>query len=864
MMKVLKYVLACFFIISGFTAQGVKRTGLRETVNFNKNWKYIQGDCPGAEASDFDDVGWMSVGLPHSFSIPYFQSRDFYVGYGWYRKQFNLDAGDLKKEMTLEFDGVFQDAEVFVNGQRCGSHKGGYTGFEINITGAVHSGRNTVAVRVNNLWRPDLAPRAGEHVFSGGIYRNVRLVKKNPVHIDWCGTKIIVQGLEESDGRRAVVGIVNSITNSSGKTLKVKVETLVKDAGGRIVGKSDTVGVLQARSTRTFEQKTGGISNPSLWHPEHPTMYTVESNLFINGTKVDTSVEPLGFRWLRWTADNGMYLNGERYYLKGANVHQDQAGWGDAVTDSAIWRDVRMIKEAGFNFIRGSHYPHAPSFVEACDKLGVLFWSEAPFWGIGGFKKDGYWNSSAYPVNEEVAGGFEESALQQLEEMIRIHRNHPSVIVWSMCNEPFFSAPQAMDGVRRLLKRMVDRSRELDSSRPAAIGGCQRPLGDKRIDRIGDLCGYNGDGASLPDFQNPGVPNIVSEYGSVTSDRPGKYAPGWGDLRNDSSCMTLPWRSGQSIWCAFDHGSLAGNALGKMGIVDYFRIPKRAWYWYRKAYSGVEPPEWAQEGTPRKVCLKASKYSGVLSDGTDDVQLTVSIIGENGKEISNSPEVGLKIVSGPGEFPTGRSLVFSPGSDIRIMDGKAAIAVRAYHSGVSRIIATSPGLESDTVEIEFMGDSPFIDGVTEVCKDRPYTRFVRSDNSGAVLKFGRHNPTFASSNHPEHSSALAADDDRATYWRAGVEDNNPSLTLDTEKLLQITGVTLSFPDKGHYRFVVETSSDRKNWFTMIDRSTEAECVESLKYECKDHKVSGRFVRISFVNGSPAALSEMEVFGIVLK
>ena len=168
-----------------------------------------------------------------------------------------------------------------------------------------------------------------------------------------------------------------------------------------------------------------------------------------------------------------------------------------------------MMKEAGFNLIRGSHYPHSPAFSQACDEAGILFWSEAPFWGIGGFKTDGYWDSSAYPVNKEHEAAFEKSALTQLQEMIRIHRNHPSIVAWSMCNEVFFSSPEVMPQVQRLLRRMVNLTHQLDPTRPAAIGGAQRPLAEARIDLTGDLAGYNGDGATQPDFQNPGIPHSL-------------------------------------------------------------------------------------------------------------------------------------------------------------------------------------------------------------------------------------------------------------------------------------------------------------------------------------------------------------------
>src|ERR1035438_1854866 len=136
----------------------------------------------------------------------------------------------------------------------------------------------------------------------------------------------------------------------------------------------------------------------------------------------------------RW-ADQGFFLNGEHLYFKGADVHQDDAGWGDAVADSGFFRDVKLVKDAGFQFIRGSHYPHNPAFADACDELGVLFWSENCFWGMGGRSPDGYWNASAYPTNADDDAAFEESVKNSLRDMIRINRNHPSIVAWSMCNE---------------------------------------------------------------------------------------------------------------------------------------------------------------------------------------------------------------------------------------------------------------------------------------------------------------------------------------------------------------------------------------------------------------------------------------------
>src|ERR1035437_4413158 len=147
--------------------------GLRDTLNFNPGWKFHLGDSVEASKPGFDDSAWESIGLPHSFSTPYFMASDFYVGYGWYRKSFDIPAAWEGKRISLEFEAAFQDAEIYVNGVKAGSHQGGYVGFPVDITGSVKTGKNTVAVRLNNIWKAGLAPRAGEHTFSGGIYRNV-------------------------------------------------------------------------------------------------------------------------------------------------------------------------------------------------------------------------------------------------------------------------------------------------------------------------------------------------------------------------------------------------------------------------------------------------------------------------------------------------------------------------------------------------------------------------------------------------------------------------------------------------------------------------------------------------------------------
>lgn len=239
----------------------------REVLNLNPSWKYSRGDDAGAARPAYDDSAWERVGLPHSFSIPYFMSKDFYVGYGWYRREVDLTAKQLKKKIFLEFDGVFQEAEVFVNGVRAGSHVGGYTGFSIDITLQARKGRNVIAVRVNNLWHPDRAPRAGEHVFSGGIYRNVRLVLKSPAYIDWYGTSVTTPDLAQNDGRSSTVRVVTDLCNATGSEATFRLQTDVVDAEGRTVASvTDDYKIASGASVQA-DQTTPTVEQPICGRP---------------------------------------------------------------------------------------------------------------------------------------------------------------------------------------------------------------------------------------------------------------------------------------------------------------------------------------------------------------------------------------------------------------------------------------------------------------------------------------------------------------------------------------------------------------------------------------------------------------------
>jgi beta-galactosidase len=857
----------CIVLSAGVTRAADADVPTRQRTNINAFWKYQQGDVAGAQAPEFDDASWQSFGLPHSFSIPYFLSQDFYVGYGWYRKHLPLPDAIAGKRIFLEFDGVFQEAEVFVNGRAVGGHQGGYTGFPVDITTAAKTGDNLIAVRVNNNWNARLAPRAGEHVFSGGIYRNVNLVILDPLHVAWYGTFVTTP---DASSAGAVVAVKTDVVNDSGTPKSAAVRQQILDPDGKVVAEFSASQAVAAGATVTIELSSPELKNPRLWHPDHPFLYTLRTTILDGARVADEYTTPFGIRTIKWTADQGFFLNGEHLYLRGVNVHQDQAGWGDAVTEADIVRDVKLMKDAGFNFIRGSHYPHAPAFSDACDRMGILFWCENDFWSTAGGRPEGYWNGSGYPTKAEDQPDFEASSKTQLTEMIRIHRNHPSIIVWSMCNEPFFSAGSVMPKVRTFLKDLVDLTHTLDPSRPAALGGVQRPTDrNGRIDKIGDIAGYNGDGASIAAFQNPGIPNMVSEFSSTTADRPGRYDPGWGDLartpgvpRNQPYAWQLPWRSGEALWCGFDHGTIANLNFGKMGIVDYFRVPKRSWYWYRNEYGKVPPPEWPQAGTPAGLKLEADKTGSIRTDGADDAWLLVTVLDAAGKPVSNSPPVEFTIVKGPGEFPTGPSITFDSKSDIRILDGQAAITFRSYYAGDTVIRATSPGLAPAEITLHFVGSVPYQEGKTPPVQPRPYVRFSRTAPPAPPQTFGRNSPTYPSSALPDHPGALADDGDATTYWQPAANDANPAWTVDAERFMSIARIRMTFAKPGAYRLKIDVSDDQRMWRPLADLTSNDKSSDTLEVTAPAG-ATGRFVRLQFQSpapGAPIQLGEFEITG----
>ena len=666
----------------------------RTTLLQNKSWKFIKQDVAGAQVISFDDAAWSPVNLPHSFDIPYWRkTAAIPPTVGWYRKHISVDASWLTaKRVFIEFEAAFLVSQVYVNGTLAGTHKGGYTGFSYDITSLLHAGDNVVAARVDGTWCDTVAPRSGEHIFIGGIYRNVYLVITNPLHVTWYGTFVSTPQVSATS---ATVKVKTEIKNDGAAAAACKVKSIVVDASGTIVTSFESSRSVSAGTLDTFVQTSGAITSPHLWSPSAPNLYKVYSEVYNGTTLVDNFESPLGIRSVRWDKDSGFFLNGQHLWLQGTNAHQDHAGWGDATTNGGSFRDVKLIKDCGMNFIRGSHYPHAPAFSDACDRYGICLWSEAPFWAL--FNGTTGWQSGAYPANATAGGkdAFDANCIAQLKEMIRIHRNHPSVVVWSMGNEVFFTN----DLVRtvNLVKLMIAAAHAEDSTHAAGMGGVQSGT---TLDALCDVAGFNGDGAI--NYINPAMPNLVAEYGSCVENRPGAYTACWFQLQtqNDSP-IQYAWRSGAVLWCAFHHGSnLEGyNKSGQMGMIDHARLPLERWYYYRNKYLGIAPPVWPVAGTAAKLKLTTDNDT-ITDDGRSDCQLIALVQDASGAWISNQPDITLTDRSGIGLFPGGTSVAFTGGAiDKGVLNGLAAIEYRSYTAGTAIIDATSSGLAGASVTI---------------------------------------------------------------------------------------------------------------------------------------------------------------------
>jgi len=455
-------VIPISLLISGYSGDNSAKVSERDRL-LNTGWKFIRDSISGAEQPGFDDSKWMVVDLPHDYSIMDLPGDDgpdqngpfsrkspgngnstghVIGGTGWYRKSFTLDDADKGKTAILNFDGVYMETEIWVNGKKAGIHKNGYTPFWFDITSLLNAAGkpNLIAVKVDNSGR-------NSRWYSGsGIYRNVHLTLIQQVHVAEWGTYIRTPVIQQNS---ALIDIAITTLNDSEKEANATITISIKDKDGKLAGTAKDDIVLAARAENLVKKQIE-VANPLLWSVESPNLYRAEIIVKVKNKVTDKYDQEFGIRSIEFSAEKGFMLNGKPAELKGGCMHHDNGFLGSAAFDRAEVRRVGIMKANGFNAIRCAHNPPSTAFLNACDKLGMLVIDEFT----------DMWESYKNP--QDYSKFFREWSDKDLTGMIMRDRNHPSVIMWSIGNE--IPESSNSNGVR-IGKQLAERVKALDNSR---------------------------------------------------------------------------------------------------------------------------------------------------------------------------------------------------------------------------------------------------------------------------------------------------------------------------------------------------------------------------------------------------------------
>jgi beta-galactosidase len=545
----LRLVLLCLAVSTTVAWAG------RETIDFNEGWRFARfGAMPdgsekaepqGLEKAAFDDGHWRALNLPHDWGIegpfradlPNRTGKLPWAGIGWYRKTFPCPESDRGRRVFIEFDGAMSDSTVWLNGEYVGEWPYGYSSFRLELTKHVKPGQeNTLAVRLDNK------PESSRWYPGGGIYRNVRLVKTEPVHVGHWGVFVTTPEVSEES---ATVAVRTDVVGADTKT-----EVLHE--------------VVEAGVAGTGADCTLRIPSPKLWDLQTPTLYTLRTTIRQKGAVVDVMETVFGIRSIQYT-DDGFLLNGRKVRMHGVCQHHDLGPLGAAVNTRALERQIEILQEMGCNAIRTAHNPPAPELLDLCDRMGILVQVEA----------FDCWAKSKAP--NDYARHFPQWHEKDLRAMVRRDRNHPSVVMWSTGNE--VREMKAKEDVA-ISQRLTALVKGEDPTRPVTFG-CNVPeAGFNGLQKTVDLFGYNYKPHLYEKFrrENPEQPLYGSETASTVSSRGEYFFPvsneknmgQGGDFQVSSYDLTappwannpdieftaqdrFPWVFGEFVWTGFDY-----------------------------------------------------------------------------------------------------------------------------------------------------------------------------------------------------------------------------------------------------------------------------------------------------------------------
>ena len=603
--------------ISAMRAQPERRS------NFDSQWKFVKGDPQGAQSQDFNDGSWKTLELPHDWSIegPFSEEAPaagngayLPTGIGWYRKHFTLPATTRGKRVVLQFDGVYQRSEVWMNGTSLGMRPYGFTTFSYDVTEHLKpAGRtNQVAVRVDNSLQPNCRWYTGS-----GIYRHTWLIITDPIHLAQWGTFVTTPSVSPQN---ASVEITTRVLNESDRGAVCELKTEVVDPKGTVVQQGSSTMSIQANGEVSFRQRLQ-IASPALWSVSTPNLYTLRSSLQSRGQQLDQDSTTFAIREVKFDADRGFLLNGEHVKMNGVCIHGDCGSVGTAVPERMWERRLELLKQMGCNSIRLSHNPPAPELLDLLDKMGFLVMAEAfDEW------KQPKLQTPQYGYHKY----FDEWSARDMATMIERDRNHPSIVIWSAGNEvPDQSDPQ---GPARL-QALLDLMRSKDPTRLVTVA-CDQIAAEPKaalpefLEKL-DVVGYNYVDRwrdrrekfySIDRHAYPTRRFIGTETSSIFGPR-GAYAvetpddPFFGRAANTAIeveqlqkfIQTYDYVSGDFIWTGIDYlGEARWPAkIASSGALDTCGFPKDAYYFYQSRWT-TEPvlhlfPHWNWAGREGKV-----------------------------------------------------------------------------------------------------------------------------------------------------------------------------------------------------------------------------------------------------------------------
>jgi len=552
---------------------------------FDEAWRFYRGDAAGAEDPSFSDLKWRTVDLPHDWSIedlpqhpesngesalwddaacpteigPFSKIRSegrastgwMVGGVGWYRKTFAAPIRPKDGRVAIRFDGVYMNADFWINGTKLGQHPYGYTGFEFDLTPHLKErGENILAVKVNNLGR-------NSRWYSGsGIYRHVWLTVTGNVYVPLWGVSVALKDASQS---AATLAANVKIQNQASEAKEVNIRFRLLDAEGHVAATSE--GSQNVPAGGQSEVSMAPVLNqPRLWSPSSPNLYRAEVELLVDERLIDKVSISTGVRKLEFDSEHGMRINGEPFKLRGGCLHHDNGVLGSTAIDRAEERRVELIKANGFNAIRTSHNPPSPAFLEACDRLGIMVMDEA----------FDMWESAKNPDDYHLY--FKEWWERDLDAMVLRDRNHPSIVIWSIGNEVPERAQPA--GVA-IAKRLIDRIKELDPTRPVTQAV---PFDMEGMMRNGKMSPWSYSDAA---FQYLGVSGYQYEWRQFEKDHarlpdrvmvetesyPISTAEVW------EAVNKVPYAIGDFVWTAMDYLGESGLGAARLAPSSAGRFP---------------------------------------------------------------------------------------------------------------------------------------------------------------------------------------------------------------------------------------------------------------------------------------------------